>query len=287
MELKNATTFDEQVELLRAKKIIVSDPQECIRFLSAVNYYRLSGYFLPFMNRNTNECFVNVEFDRIIGIYFFDTELRNLITLTIEKIEIYLRTQFAYHHGHIYGPDGYMSPNSFNHRHDHQKFLRHVQRCISENSNTPVVRHHRDRYGGRFPIWVIVDFFSIGMLSYFYRGMKNSDKSYLAQNMYGANYQLLESWLRCLTDLRNRCAHYARLYYWIFPALPKMPASERYIPTRRLFAQLYMLKYLYPYPEKWNKEFMKPLEKLVRKYKAHISLQHLDFPYRWKSMLKK
>ena len=117
--------------------------------------------------------------------------------------------------------------------------------------------------------------------------MKNTDKAYIAETLYNVNYQALGSWLRCLTDLRNRCAHYSRIYYWIFPALPKMPTQEKYVPTRRLFAQLYMLKYLYPDPDKWNKEFLKPLEKLMYTYKPYISKKHLDFPYRWKSMLKK
>lgn len=126
----------------------------------------------------------------------------------------------------------------------------------------------------------------MGMPSYFYRGMKNKDKATIAQSFYGVNYQTLESWLRCMTDLRNRCAHYSRIYYWVFPALPKMPPKVTYTPTRRLFAQLYMLKFLYPEPENWEQDFVQPLEKLMRKYKLYISKKHLDFPYRWKSMLK-
>lgn len=179
-----------------------------------------------------------------------------------------------------------MQSSSFNEHHNHTTYLKHINTCISENSNTLVVKHHKKIYDGHFPIWAIIDFFSVGMLSYFYRGMKNPDKAKIAENVYGVNYQILESWLRCLTDLRNRCAHYSRLYYWIFPAIPKMPSKENYIPTRRLFAQLYMLKLMYPNKEDWNNEFLKPLIKLTKKYKNDISLKHLDFPYRWKSLLK-
>lgn len=42
--------------------------------------------------------------------------------------------------------------------------------------STPVVRHHMNKYDGHFPIWVIIEYFSLGTLSYFYRGMKNNDK---------------------------------------------------------------------------------------------------------------
>lgn len=285
MELKKPTAFEEQVELLKNKNIIISDNSSCIDFLSKTNYYRLSGYYLPFMRKGEEKCFISLEFERIKNIYAFDSELRNLLSFAIEKIEIHIRTQLAYFHAHAYGAEGYMYASSFNNRHNHPAYIKHINACIAENRNTLVVKHHKEKYGGHIPIWAIVDFFSIGMLSYFYRGLKNCDKARIAKTLYGVNYQTLESWMRCLTDLRNRCAHYSRLYYWIFPALPKMPVNEKYVPTRRLFAQIYMLKFMYPDKEKWNDEFVKPLTKLIKKYKSDISLKHLDFPYHWKSML--
>lgn len=286
MELKKPTTFEEQIELLRKKNIIITDEKSCIDFLSKTNYYRLSAYYLPFIRKEDEKCFIELKFERIQNIYAFDAELRNLISFAIEKIEVHIRTVLTYHHVHTYGAEGYMNPSSFNKRHNHHAYLKHIKACISDNANTLVIKHHQKQYGGHIPLWAIIDFFSIGMLSYFYRGMNNYDKAKIAETTYGINYQTLESWLRCLTDLRNRCAHYSRLYYWIFPAIPKMPTKEKYIPTRRLFAQIYMLKLMYPEKDKWNDEFMKPLIKLMKKYKTDISLKHLDFPYRWKSMLK-
>ena len=104
--------------------------------------------------------------------------------------------------------------------------------------------------------------------------------------MYGINYQIFESWTRCITDLRNKCAHFTRLYYWTFTAIPKMPAEVKYVPNRRLFAQLMMLKLMYPDHERWNRDFVRPLIKLVKDFKPYISYSHIGFPYQWKSMLK-
>lgn len=210
-----------------------------------------------------------------------------LILSTIEQIEIFLRTQMAYYHSHKYGPDGYMSPETYNKKHDHVLFSKHIASCISENRKSLIVRHHMQKYEGKFPLWVIIEFFSMGMLSHFYRGMKNPDKAALARSLYGVNYQTVDSWLRCLTDLRNRCAHYSRLYYVKFPAIPKMPKGSSYTPTRRLFAQLYMLKLMYPADSDWNENFLKPLTKLLKKYKPYISQKHLDFPYHWKTILSR
>ena len=283
--LKPATKYADQAKLIAQKGIIVNSNSVCMDFFSHVNYYRFSGYFLPFIDKKTEICTVPVSFEQLRDIYSFDTELRCLLSTTIETIEIYIRTQLAYYSGHKYGPDGYTDACNFNKYHDHIEFNKRINGCISDNRNTLVVKHHMNKYGGRFPIWVIIEFFSLGMTSFFFSDMKNADKACIAQSTYGVNYQVLSSWLRCLTDLRNKCAHYSRLYYWSFPAIPKMPKGVRFTPDSKLFSQIYMLKLMYPIPSEWNKAFLGPLKKIFKKYSDSICREHIGFPYRWKSML--
>lgn len=285
--LKSPTTFQQQASILASRNVIINDFSYCESFLSRVNYYRLTGYLLPFIHNPGNTCSPNVTIEQIEGIYRFDEELRSLLSTVIEKIEIYLRTQLSYYSGHQYGADGYMDASNYNARHNHVVFLGLINRTIQDNSKAPAIHHHIVTYGGKFPIWVIVDYFTLGMLSHFYTDMKNPDKSYLANTLYSVNYQILTSWMRCLTDLRNRCAHYSRLYYWIFPAIPAIPKGDPFRADRTLFSQLYMLKYMYPDPNKWNEDFIKPLAKLLAKYRTYISKSHIGFPYRWKSILKR
>lgn len=73
---------------------------------------------------------------------------------------------------------------------------------------TLVVQHHKEKYNGQFPIWVIIEFFSMGMLSYLYADLKSADQKMIAKKSYHKSSVCLKSWLRCLTDLRNRCAQY-------------------------------------------------------------------------------
>lgn len=286
MQVQAPKTYKQLIQKLKNKNVIINDDAIAYSLLESVNYYRLKGYLLPFVTKGQKTCFKPVSIEQLEAIYEFDSDLRNLISNAVEDIEVYLRSSLSYYHAHQYGAVGYMDAVNYNTKHNHAGFQNKVLKCIAENQRSLVVQHHNSKYGGQFPIWVIIEYFSIGMISYFYKDMKNQDKSKIAMDLYGVNYQVLESWLRCLTDLRNRCAHYSRLYYWIFPALPKMPIGEKYVTTRRLFAQLYMLKLLYPDHNKWNEEFVKPLIKLVNKNKQYISKKHLDFPYRWKSMLK-
>lgn len=79
-----------------------------------------------------------------------------------------LRTQFSYYHSHKYGPLGYLNDKNFNRRHNHERFNNHIERAIENNKNQLFVKHHRNKYNGQFPLWVIIDLFSTGDLSYFF-----------------------------------------------------------------------------------------------------------------------
>lgn len=285
MQLKKSKTYKEQVEILKKKGLVVGNDGDVVNFLNHVNYYRFSGYFLPFISQSDKKFHDKTSFEKLKNIYYFDSELRKLLMGTIDEVEIYLKSQISYYHSQKYGAEGYTDGVNYNAKHNHSAFMQRVAACIAENQRTLVVKHHMNNYGGHFPIWVLIEYFSIGMLSYFYRDLPNNDKAAIAKDTYGVNYQVLDSWFRCITDLRNKCAHYSRLYYWIFTALPRMPQGETYVPTRRLFAQLYMLKLMYPDQKKWNDNFVKPLSKLMRKYKDDIDKAHIDFPYKWKPML--
>jgi len=94
------------------------------------------------------------------------------------------------------------------------------------------------------------------------------------------------SWLRCCTDLRNICAHYGRLYYRNFSAMPTgFDIDER--QKRRLWGAVLSVRALYPSDEKWNKEFMPQIKSLFKEYKDDINLFHLAFPKKWEEKLKK
>ena len=58
---------------------------------------------------------------------------------------------------------------------------------------------------GKYPLWVIIEFFSMGMLSRFFKDMYNEDKNIIA-NLYSTTGACLENWIQCVTTIRNRCA---------------------------------------------------------------------------------
>ena len=290
-QIKPEKTFDEQCEILEERGIKTESSTALL--LSQINYYRFSGYIYPFLNKTTGICDPSISFSRIAAIYSFDTEVRSLIFNAIEKIEIMLRTRLSYHFAHAYSPLGYLDSANHGKNFDTVKFQTLINRCIEENKNSPVVMHHINKYGGKFPIWVIIEYFTLGMLSRFYRDLKSTDKKSIARSCFNTSYKKLDGWMRCITDLRNRCAHYSRLYNWNFTAIPSLSYKDIKIPcpenknentkitvNHKLFSLICLLKAMYP-SDQWNNDFAIPFFLLLDKHAKQVDLQHIGFPSDW------
>lgn len=79
---------------------------------------------------------------------------------------------------------------------------------------THISYHIVHTYGalGHLQLWVAVEVLSFGALSKLFSNMKNKDKNHIAKTNYQAPSVYLESWLKCLSYIRDICAHYGRLY---------------------------------------------------------------------------
>ena len=294
---KPPLNYEGQLEKLKERGCIIIDDKKCISILESVNYYRLSAYFLPFKldNGNYEE---GLSFDRVFSIYEFDRKLHGILFNALEETEIFLRSKIAYFHAHKYGALGYMDEINFykqtdnkNHKKKkkkfHKNFIENFNREIDKNKNILFVKHHIDKYGGEFPIWAASEMFTFGMLSKFFANMKLQDQKILSNDIYNTKPKFVGSWLRCCTDLRNICAHYGRLYFRIFSAVPSGIDNLEEKSKRKLWGAILSLKKLYPFKDKWNNETLKKLVSLVNEHKESVDLEHIGFPHNWKEELEK
>lgn len=285
LQMKVPTTYTEQLAKLKERGCVIEDEAACCEVLKAVNYYRLSAYFLPFRDANGHYK-DGTTFRKVYRIYEFDRKLRGILFSAVEEVEIFLRARFAYYHAHKYGATGYLDSGNYSDKHNAEKFNATLRREIENNKKVLFVKHHLEKYDGVFPIWAIVELFTFGTLSYFYADMTMQDKKQLAEELYRTTPKNLTSWLRCCTDLRNICAHYGRLYYRIFSA---MPAGINLADNakRRLWGAVLVLKNLYPDVSKWNTEVLLPIQALFEEYAEDIDLYHMAFPTDWQAQLRK
>ncbi len=284
MEVKKPTTYDEQLAILEQRGIILDNREFCKEKLNEIGYYRFTGYALPFKNSDSNT-YSNVTFKRIYYIYQFDSNLRAIFFSCIEDIEIYLRSNLSYYFTDKYGSLGYTDPANFKEVHDHEKFKKKYDGEIENNKTVAFVKHHIDQYDGQFPLWVLMELFTFGMLSYFYADLKPEDRKTLAFQLYDTTEKKLSNWLICCTDLRNICSHYGRLYYRMFSAVPKVDGS--YQQRIRLWGYLNVLKNLYPHKQKWNDVVVPRIIRIFDLFSGDIDLFHIAFPDNWKELIIK
>ena len=106
---KPYSTPDQQIAILRARGLTISDEAKAKACLKRVGYYRLSAYWYPFRKMavsppsaaslRLDEFTPGTNFDEIIDFYVFDKGLRMLVSDALERIEIALRAEIANHLG--------------------------------------------------------------------------------------------------------------------------------------------------------------------------------------------
>ena len=168
----------------------------------------------------------------------------------------------------------------------HQEFLKDVHEEIRRNSKAPFVKNFRMNYaGGMLPIYALVEVFSFGTLSKFYKNMKNPDKKAIAKS-FGIGYTYLESWLESISYVRNICAHYGRLYNAKLSKTPMLykEYSEAGIGNNRIFGVLLCLKHILKNDNHWNM-FVDKIEILFDKYE-NVDITTMGFKENWKALLE-
>lgn len=284
MDVKEFATFQQQLEKLKQRGCIVADENFAIRQLKRINYYRFTAYFLPF--KKDNDTYIDgTSFDTVFRIYEFDRKLRGLLLSICEQIELMLRTRIAYYHSEKYGALGYLNTENFNNRHNHDKFIEKCEKEIKQNENKPFVQHHIEKYDSKFPLWVIIELFSMGDLSFFFSDMRTADKKSIARNVFNTTHYNVSSWLFCLTILRNHCAHYARLYNARFGTVPVTPNKLNYQLKDSIFDYIMALKFLYPDVIEWQNVCLVNLYALIEEYQGVIDMKRIGFPENWKELL--
>lgn len=275
---KTPATINQQIDILLQRGCVINDREYAAQCLTRINYYRLAYYFAPFLEHK-GKYKDGTTFEQIMRIYDFDRMLRRLIMTYLEEIEIAFRALISNYHAMKYGALGYLNPSGFDPHHNHQAFMSKIERLMEVNEKEDFVKHHKNKYGGIMPVWAAMELFSFGTLTYFFIDMKAADKKELMSRSFDLNYRTVEDRLLCLSDLRNACAHYTRLFANPFTNAPKSADDLGFEPDNTLKTYLAVTRSLYPDKSKWENEFIPTIEGLIHEYDM---LKYMD-GYGWKT----
>jgi abortive infection bacteriophage resistance protein len=242
--------YNEQVALLRARGLVVSDAPGAVRALRRIGYYRLSAYTYVLRRpaprgdgaRLTRlDAFVDgARFEHAVALCDFDDRLRAILLTGLQKLEVAMRVQIGYQlgktdpHGHLdvahLDPARCAEPSrraagravSL-----HEDWVRRYEALLSDARTEDFVRHFQAKYDGRLPIWVATEIMTFGCLTALYRLLGSRDAGAIARGLEVKNRDVVHGWLRALNVLRNHCAHNARIWNRATVYPPRVPSPSQ------------------------------------------------------------
>jgi abortive infection bacteriophage resistance protein len=230
-------SVEEQLDQLIERGLQVSDRDKALNYLNRIGYYRLSGYWFAFRQRDaatilTDDFKPGATFQNAVDLYVFDKQLRLLAMDALERIEIALRVDiahalgkldaFAYLRGDLFHP-------TFSNELDKQTGLtkhhvwltKHAQ--LISRSKEEFVNHNKTKYGLPLAVWVACEVWDFGTMSTLFSGMREAEQDAISAKYGIANGRTFATWLRSLNYLRNLCAHHSRLWNRNIVDQPKLP----------------------------------------------------------------
>lgn len=297
MSLKEPKSYDEQIEILKNRGLIIKDEEKTKYILSNFNYYTFIGYLNQFKN-DDGKYIENITFENAYKLYLFDRRFRNILLYAIEIIEISLKTKIAYISAHKIGGLGYLEKDNFKSKKEFDIFKRKFATMKSKNKKLPFLEHYNQNHNGKLPIWVAINIFSLGMIHNFYKNIAENKNSSSNNKMsirkqvakeYDTGDIQLESWIENIRYIRNIVAHYMRIYNFKIqktPAKCKKNHKNNYIVSNRVFDIIYIMKFLILDEKEWN-NILTNMEALFEEYEGIIDIDLLGFPNNWYEVLKK
>lgn len=238
-------TYDQQLDILVERGMIVDDRDQAKKDLRRLGYYRLSGYWYPFRIRRgdhregvdtpESDLHPGYRFSDIVTICDFDSQLRSYLLRAIEALEVSVRAAVAYEAGKR-GPFAYLDRSFWGKAAEkaspqdpsrtlYDEFCRRHRMAVTD-SKEQFADHFKRMYDGEVPIWAAIELWDFGTLSRFYQIMPENEQLAVSESFGTNSSRTMRNWLLCLNDLRNFCAHHQRLNRRHFPNSPRIPKVE-------------------------------------------------------------
>ena len=292
---KPPLTLEQQLQQLKSRGLTVDDDDLALSHLRTISYYRLSVYWYP-LRKKEKFGVVSASFEagahlnEVMKLYEFDRVLRLQMMDAIERIEVHLRSLFAYRMGHEYGAFGHKDSASFQPNFKHAEWLSKIENAAKRNlGKEAFITHYSNKYTGfpTLPVWMVTEVMSLGSLSVGYRGLKHKDKKFISAE-FALNSHCLASWFHTLTYIRNICSHHGRLWNRELAIKPSRLQRKNWKPpitprNDRIFYVLLILRYLISgvhVGNEWKNEVEKFLEPIANVDRWRIAM---GIPENWKN----
>lgn len=240
---KKPISVKDQVELLQSRGLAIPDKDRAERYLASIGYYRFSAYCIPFeiIHGEVHKFEESANFDEIISLYVFDRQLRCLFMEALERVEIHIRAQWVNSITfYTDDPFAHLNKSNFSDEDRYKDSLSLLKSDVQRSKKEVFVEHFSNTYIEALPpVWVCVNLMSFGELINWVNNTNDSRVlNDLSSSLGFCNELTFKSFAVALTELRNVCAHHARLWNRCFMKKPRevkkwgIPGYEKVFPIK-------------------------------------------------------
>ena len=155
-------TFEEQINILKSRNLVIDNEEYVKEILSQINYYNvINGYKSIFLKRDLNGILVSPEkfkegttFEELYSLYQMDFELKKTIFPYILRFEKLLKTACAYCFSEKH-TEAYSYLQMKNYSNDESNLtsvlkniatLSNLVSSNNKNTGNPAIKHYIDEY---------------------------------------------------------------------------------------------------------------------------------------------
>ena len=295
--MKEYKTFNQQLTILRQRGMIVPTDGTPKRFLEQENYYNvINGYKDLFLKKDANgvpldpeEYQTNTHFKELKALFLFDRELRFLFLKYILIFENSFKTVFSHEFSRKYPKaNSYLELQNYvdNSPKNVLKQVSILTKTIHDQVDKEgAIKHYIETYGA-VPLWVLVNYLTIGNMSHLYNVLKDAEKNTIAKyysDKYARQYvstssiiisaRDMQSALKIFNLVRNKCAHEERLYNSDFGNVRVASIATHFGMTnydnRKIVVAIIYLKVMLN--KNYFKKFYLELMDIIKRYRGEFA----------------
>lgn len=320
--MKPFKTHRQQLTILRDRGLEIKNGSSAMRILEREGYYALiNGYKDLFLKTDAQGKLIepeeykeNTTFEDIYYLHQFDRRLRNLMLEYILIFESSIKAKVSYRFSEKYSEQhAYLVLKNYTRD---PKQLKNILNLIATISNTiskkgkgtNPIKHYIDAHEG-VPLWVLVNYLTLGNINYFYQCLTESLQNKIAKDFavnfnrdYNVNYQITSNMihevLKMANFFRNVCAHEERMYNFSVHKPPKniqisnvLSVPNQYLEDGKLYSLICFLRLVISKND-YNK-LIRSIKSVVERYEEKFTdetyariLQSMGFPEDWNVYLE-
>jgi len=224
-----ALTIDQQLELLKSYKLVISNEEEAKRILRVIGYFRFNNYMKHF--KDGDRFASNTSIEDILALYEFDKFMRISLFEAISDIEVSIKALLNNTLACKYGTHWITKTQMFKPEFQmhHQELVNDLKDYCKNNPEEQFVKRYKLKYDDPElpPSWMLIEVLSFGTISRLYDGLLLTEDRVSISSTLRTHDNILTSWLHCLTYVRNLCAHQAKILGRTLTIRPVMPSRKK------------------------------------------------------------